>query len=221
MITEITELCRNRIEEYDDANSRWRLGNTTLYEMVKQYPKHKNADEIVMKMWIIGRSYAAAIERRPNKANTPGDFYYDYVAPKLIASEIDEKIDSLKKHTSITKDNLPNILSVHKYLMDQITDLTKKEKRSLVSKYLHFHLPELFFIYDSRVSSVITKFAGKKLRELQIPQDADKTYAEFCYKALLIYNNLNRTYSDTKPRVVDNILLRYCDEIGSPSSDEE
>ena len=82
-------------------------------------------------------------------------------------------------------------------------------------------MPDLFIIYDSRVASVITKFAGKKPRGLQIPQDADKTYAEFCYKALLIYDALNGNYTDTKPRVIDNILLRYCDEIGLSADAEE
>lgn len=216
----ITDLCRERIEHYDDNNSRWRLGNAILYEMVSQHPHHTNENEIVSKLWIIGRTYAAAIERRPNKAETPGDFYYDYVATKLMESEIDEKIDSLRKYTSITVENLPHILSVHKYLMDQFTELTQKEKRSLTSKYLHFHLPELFMIYDSRVASVITKFAGKKPRGLSIPQDADKIYADFCYKAMQIYQELNGTYSDTKPRVIDNILLRYCDEIGLATSEE-
>ena len=217
----ITDLCRERIKFYDDNNSRWRLGNNILYEMVSKYPRHTDEDEIVSKLWIIGRTYAAAIERRPNKKETPGDFYYDWAARKLKKSEIDEKIDSLRNYTTITRENLPHILSVHKYLMDQFYELTKKEKRSLASKYLHFHLPELFIIYDSRVASVITKFAGNKPRGLQIPQDADKTYAEFCYKALLIYNELNGNYSDTKTRVIDNILLRYCDEIGLPSDDEE
>ena len=217
----ITDLCRERIENYEDNNSRWRLGNTILYEMVSNHPRHTDEDEIVSKMWIIGRTYAAAIERRPNKAETPGDFYYDYVAPKLIRSEIDEKIDLLRNYTTITRENLPSILSVHKYLMDQFTELTQKEKRSLASKYLHFHLPELFIIYDSRVASVITQFAGKKPRGLEIPQDADKTYAEFCYKALLIYDELNGNYSDTKTRVIDNILLRYCDEIDLSSNDED
>lgn len=217
----ITKLCKEKIKKYKNKNSRWRLGNAILYEMVEKYPKHNNEDEIVAKMWIIGRTYAAAIERRPNKAETPGDFYYGYVAPKLKDSKIDEKIDSLKKYSSITKDNLPEILSVHKYLMDLFTKLTKKEKRSLVSKYLHFHLPELFFIYDSRVASVITKFTGRRQRDLKIPKDADETYAEFCYKALLIYEELKGTYSDAKPRVVDNILLRYCDEKDIQSSDED
>ena len=217
----ITKLCQTRINYYNDQNTRWRLANEKIYQMVSEYPTHKNEDEIVFKMWIIGRTYAAAIERRPNKAQTPGDFYYDHVAPKLSKSDIDQKINSIRQYNTITNNNLSRILSVHKYLMDLFTDLTHKEKRSLASKYLHFHLPELFFIYDSRVASVITKFAGRKPRNLSIPKDADETYANFCYKALKIYEKLSGNYSDPKTRVIDNILLRYCDEIGLPSKDEE
>lgn len=110
---------------------------------------------------------------------------------------------------------------MHKYLMDIFKNLTTKEKRSLASKYLHFHLPELFFIYDSQVASVITLFAGKKVRDLDIPKDVDKTYAEFCYKALSVYNELNGNYSDPKPRVVDNVLIRYFDEMNLPTNTEE
>ena len=58
----ITDLCRERISNYDDNNSRWRLGNTIMYEMVAKYPNHTDADEIVSKLWMIGRTYAAAIE---------------------------------------------------------------------------------------------------------------------------------------------------------------
>ena len=217
----LTELCRERIANYDDNNTRWRLGNAVLYDMVAKYPRHTGEHEIVTKLWVIGRTYAAAIERRPNKAETPGDFYYDYVAPKLMESEIDARIDELRGYISITLDNLPHILSVHKYLMDQFTSLTQKEKRSLTSKYLHFHLPELFIIYDSRVASVITRFAGKKPRNLVIPEDADRTYAEFCYKAMELYNALDGVYTDSKPRVIDNILLRYCDEIDLGAAEEE
>lgn len=205
--------CLKCIIEYNDVDSRWRLANDFLYEIVSKYPKHDNEDVIVAKMSIIGRTYAAAVERRKNSNDTPGDFYYDYVAPKLLESEMDEKIDLLKQYNAISEDNLPVILSVHKYLMDKLVELTATNKRSLASKYLHFHLPELFFIYDSRVASVITDFSGPWPRNKRVPADCDEEYARFCYKALSIYNNLNgKKYSDSKTRVVDNILLRYFDE---------
>ena len=47
-----------------NANSRWEYGNSVLYRMCKEQPEHKDIDVIVGKIWLIGRSYAAAIERR-------------------------------------------------------------------------------------------------------------------------------------------------------------
>lgn len=215
----ITELCRLKINEYNDNDTRYRLANDKLYEIVRMYPLHTNADEIVTKLWIIGRTYAAAVERRNNKDLTPGDFYYDYVAPALMRLDenqsniLDEKINSLRDIEEPNFENLPRILSVHKYLVDLFEELTEKEKRSLASKYLHFHLPNLFFIYDSRVSSVITKFSGRRPHFIRFQEDCDKIYADYCYKALPIYNEIrDNNYTDSPIRVVDNILLRYCDE---------
>ena len=46
--------------------SLWDFGNGILYDMCAIYPAHKSVDQIVAKIWLIGRSYAAAIERRKN-----------------------------------------------------------------------------------------------------------------------------------------------------------
>ncbi len=57
----------------------WALGNETLYKLCRDHPEHKNDKAIVAKIWLIGRSYAAAIERRKNKAaNNPivNDAFY-------------------------------------------------------------------------------------------------------------------------------------------------
>jgi hypothetical protein len=56
---------------------RWGFGNSILYDMCKRKPFHNQTDIIVGKIWIIGRSYAAAIERRRTVGNTNDDFYYN------------------------------------------------------------------------------------------------------------------------------------------------
>ncbi|MBB6698663.1 hypothetical protein [Clostridium algidicarnis] len=48
------------------AGNGWSFGNEILYEMCGKNRKHKNADVVVGKVWLIGRSYAASIERRKN-----------------------------------------------------------------------------------------------------------------------------------------------------------
>jgi hypothetical protein len=41
--------------------------------------------------------------------------------------------------------------------MDLFAAITQREKRSLASKYLHFHVPHVFYLYDSRARRAITK----------------------------------------------------------------
>lgn len=45
------------------------------------------------------------------------------------------------------------VFEVHKRVMDVFDDLPAPQSRSLASKYLHFHFPELFYLYDSRVEA--------------------------------------------------------------------
>ena len=147
MVVEGTE---NQYKEYlDRENSRWEFGNKILYKMCEEYPLHKDADVLSGKILLIGRSYAAAIERRKNADDYKGDdFYYDVVAPKMleIGDELDNRIEFLKNNTGVIFDCIPEILSTHKFLMDAFKEMTGLEKRSLASKYLHFHCPEKFFI---------------------------------------------------------------------------
>ena len=55
---------------------RWEFGNSILYQMCKDNPKHDQADVVVGKIWLIGRSYAAAIERRKNADDFLGDDFW-------------------------------------------------------------------------------------------------------------------------------------------------
>jgi hypothetical protein len=69
----------------------WSLGNQVLYELCKNDPFHKRDDEIAAKVWLIGRSYAASIERRKEvDTDAQGDdFFYKKVIPEIQKSQID------------------------------------------------------------------------------------------------------------------------------------
>ncbi len=113
------------------------LGNKVLYNLCTEHPLHNEADIVGAKIWLIGRAYAAAIERRKKYRGEPNDdFYKNRVIPTILGSKIDERLDSLNKYTSVTEENIPKILEVHKYLLDIFREISGLEKRSLSSKYL-------------------------------------------------------------------------------------
>ena len=112
-----------------------------LYQLCRDYPDHKSPEVITAKVWLIGRSYAAAIERGRTMEEDGDSFYESKVVPKIQASSIDEQIHTVKQFSEITRESIPTILMTHKYLTDLFAEISGKDKRSLASKYLHFHCP--------------------------------------------------------------------------------
>ena len=208
----VVEFEKQYKEYLKQKNSRWEFGNSILYQMCEDNPLHNDADVVIGKIWLIGRSYAAAIERRKNADDYQGDdFYYDAVAPKMleIGKELDSRIESLKNNTGIIADCVPEILSTHKYLMDAFMDLTGLEKRSLASKYLHFHCPEKFFIYDSRARAEIGKIVKRPNKKILLGiDDHDAEYGDFVCRMLELQEYLDEKLGVyEKPRAIDSFLL--------------
>ena len=59
-------------------------------------------EKIISKVWLIGRAYSAAIERRPNKTMDNDSFYINKVAPQLKNSEIDSYLEKLRNYENLT-----------------------------------------------------------------------------------------------------------------------
>lgn len=188
----------------------WDIGNNTLYDLCRKYPDHTDDKAIIAKVWIIGRTYSAAIERRkPGKAPTPtGDgFYTDHVAPGIRNSPMDEWLSRLMPRGSVNYNSLPQILDAHAKVTELFRSLTGLNKRSLASKYLHFHFPTLFFIYDTRAVDAV-----RKLSAITAPTsdygEADKEYGPFAERCLQIRDYIKEQYGSTlTPRQLDNLYL--------------
>jgi hypothetical protein len=186
--------------------SVWDLGNRTLYDLCQDYPRHKTPEEIIAKVWLIGRSYAASIERRRNSDQFSDGFYEATVAPTIMNSGLDEWLASVSKEES---DGTSNALVVHKRLMDLFASITKLEKRSLTSKYLHFHRPDAFFIYDSRARRAITKVVPRLNRLPDISAECyDQEYKDFVRRCAWLRTEIWSRYSvRLTPREIDKLLL--------------
>ncbi|MFO0905737.1 MAG: hypothetical protein U0939_22205 [Pirellulales bacterium] len=67
------------------------LGNQVLYDLRRQYAGHTDEQAVIAKIWLIGRTYAAAIERRRTKSELTGDrFYLEEVLPNVRGSGLDD-----------------------------------------------------------------------------------------------------------------------------------
>jgi hypothetical protein len=84
------------------------------------------------------------------------DFCQDIVAPAVLRKPVDEWIKSVSSIKRLTSENIADSLRCHKKWMELFRQITRGvTKRSLASKYLHFHARHAFFIYDSRADKKI------------------------------------------------------------------
>lgn len=190
-------------------------GNKVLYQMCKKAPTHTDVDEIHGKLWIIGRSYSASIERGAGKNIVKGeDFIKTKVAQALKKSDIDSWLKSVSSITRLNKENIELSLACHKNLTDLFKKITGKNNRSLASKYLHFHQPLAFFIYDSQANNNIRarlRESYDKKKRLSYPKEYDNEYASFSTRCLYYRDHYleKKIHGLATPRKLDMELLGY------------
>lgn len=205
---------KEEIQRCIDGNG-WDFGNSILYEMCKKNPYHQSAEVVVGKIWLIGRSYAAAIERRQNADSTDSgdDFYFNIVAPKMleIGKELDERIDSLSRYQCIIEDNLKEVVETHFFLTETFSVISGLNKRSLASKYLHFHVPRMFYIYDSRAIQGARKYVNyDKILRTHLEPYGDKDYIELVTRLFALERYVEKEFDlKVTPRTLDSFLLKY------------
>jgi hypothetical protein len=190
------------------SSSAWDLSNDILYKMCRQYPNHENDEEIIAKILIIGRVYSAAIERRKEVKNNSDAFYIKEVAPKIRKSKIDEWFRTLNGLERPTRENCVQIIAVHKKVTNLFEKISGLEKRSLASKYLHFHFPKIFFIYDARSSRAINQVEPNLFIWHPIFEKYDHTYARFFLRCMNFAERINSQCGVyLTPRQLDKYLL--------------
>ena|SRR5262245_1513350 len=120
-------------------NRAWDLGNRVLYRLCRRYPRHDAIDAVIAKIWLIGRAYSAAIERSRKPTSKGDSFYVNEVAPRMRV--VDHWLTELRLARSPDHDAKRAAITVHKKLTGHFSAIVKQpeQKRSLASKYLHFH----------------------------------------------------------------------------------
>jgi hypothetical protein len=202
-----------------DKENIWELSNKVLYDMCREHPFHNVPKEIIMKTLIIGRVYSVQLERRKNNDKLLGDrFYEEKVIHVFLNKGLDNKLLNLTSK-SLSPEVFDEIFQVHKFLMDTIRPITDMDKRSFCSKYLHFHLPDLFFLYDSRLRQSVSFLKGKILPEqkkqfLIDSNNYDKEYVEFFLKCYNLRTELQTVlYRELTIREFDTIMIELSNNI--------
>jgi len=188
------------------SNRTWDFGNDVLYKLCEENPDHTRDDIIIAKILLIGRVYAAAIERRRATDDIMGDAFYETKVGPMIRNEgIDEWFRGLR--TSPT-DDVATILEVHKKLMDLFRKITGLEKRSLASKYLHFHFRDRFYIFDTRASKAVSELT-LRIGCLPVLRDHDAVYARFFLRCQKLNKEIETFFCRSlTPRELDKVLLK-------------
>ncbi len=196
----------------NSAGPQWlyasRGSATADYAPSLRSPWRAARDEtIIAKVWLIGRSYAAAIERRKKVGATPaGDRFYENTVVRAIkASPIDDWFEKLSNDRA---GDIALSLKIHGKVTKLFSDISKMQKRSLASKYLHFHFPERFYIFDSRACGALANL----VRPARKPRLAgsDSQYAAFFHRCELLNNDLQMLYGRRlNARELDKVLLTY------------
>ena len=91
--------------------------------------------------------------------------------------------------------------------MDLLSEITQLNKRSFASKYLHFHFPHLFYIYDSRAAKSVSQLVEDRT---PILEGRDATYARFFGRCEELGRSIGDLIGrDLDPRDVDKVLLAW------------
>lgn len=193
--------------------SSWDLAKDVLYTLCAAFPDHTDTTEVITKINLVGRAYAATLERgRDNTKRYPTneDFYQRIVAPKVMESALDEWIAEARAVDPTSLDALEVMVRVHGELTNLFVEMVPKlTKRSLASKYLHSHVPGLFYIYDSRAANAIGKL-GKIVGRAQgvISDNEDVNYRKFAQKCRRLTEFCGEKWGlHMSPTDVDTLLL--------------
>lgn len=191
----------------------WTLTNKVLYDLCRAHPGHQDKDAVLAKILLIGRSYAAAIERRKGKDGANDDFYLSRVAPSIMKSGIDGWIAQARAISPKSPDSLEAMVAVHAKTTELFRSISGLNKRSLASKYLHFHVPRLFFIYDTRAVLGMRALGGVVGRAVRSTGSGDNEYRKFAEKCLRLQRACkDRSGAELDPREIDNLLLAIAHE---------
>lgn len=170
-----------------------------LYELCFMHRHHFRDDIVADKLRMLVRLCA-------ERGLRMRDFSPEYVAHRLGRAAVDRWFGGL---ATAEKLDIALLLEVHKHMMRVFDDLDEAEARSLASKYLHFHFPELFFVFDSRVEAAAMALGEGECGYLAI-HEHDPVYGRFYACARKLVDKMTpQVGRRLGPRELDRVLRAW------------
>lgn len=205
------------LEDVTTAQQPVRLnaGDKMLLNMCRDNPGHTDVGVIASKIWIIGRAYSASLERHMRDDVDSTDAFL-LAGAELQGVDIDEHLESAREQKACFRTAPTLALRIHKLVLDKLCNVTRRDPRSLCSKYLHFHKENLFPIYDQRAWVAIKQVTphGSKVKPIQCDFTPDYGYADFAKRVYWLLGEIEGRFNvKLSLRQVDHLLLNICGEL--------
>ncbi len=158
-----------------------------LYSLCENCRDHRNLGETYTKVQLIGLAYRADPGRHGKPIKDVAEFL------TLKHSEVDRIFNRLRKvsesNSSLNALVLQKVVEEHGSLLELLCKKFTKGRipRSFLSKYMHFHFPNIVPIFDSIADRKIRSFCYES-GELSKPLGADEKYYKFCNRFLTLWN---------------------------------
>ena len=136
-------------------------------------------------------------------------FYSKVVVQAVLGSSLDEHLAGIGVAQQCeSPEDARVLLATHASLMDTFRKASGRSNRSLASKYLHFHRPLFFPMFDSRADRGIRQVVSGRVAG-SFP-NGGREYRSFLARFMLLRQWIASEYGlDLTPRQVDRILLNY------------
>lgn len=149
-----------------------------LYELCFLRRDHLNARIVSDKLNLI--------VRLPASNGARSAFSTEAIAHRLEKSGVDHWFNGLRTAEDIS---LASLQELHARIMQVFGELPEPEARTLASRYLHFHFPELFCIYDASLDQRMQELLPQALIAEQA--GADTVYAAYFQRCRLLCERLS------------------------------
>jgi hypothetical protein len=172
-----------------------------LYELCFLHRHHFQDDIVADKLRMIVRLCA-------EHGFNVNSFSPEFVAHRLGRSGVDRWFAGLATAEQI---DMALVFEMHRRVMDVFADLLAEQSRSLASKYLHFHFPELFYLYDQRVAAAAIDIGDGECGYLARTEH-DPAYGRFFACCRKLTDKLSALAGRRlNPRELDRVLRAWAD----------